>query len=151
MKNVLLVGLLALTSSVIAQDCFEMAGRDYHIEPDLLRAISFRESSWLPDAMNVVSNESYAVGMMQIHSQNFSHLAQYGITPGNLYRDPCMNIYTGAYYLAIAFKRWGYSWRAVGAYNAGFRETEAQERKRQKYAQEIQAIYVGIKKNAPPE
>lgn len=26
MKNVLLVGLLALTSPVIAQDCFEMAG-----------------------------------------------------------------------------------------------------------------------------
>lgn len=120
MKNVLLVGLLALTFSAIAQDCFEMAGRDYHIESDLLRAISFRESSWRPDAMNVVSDESYAVGMMQIHSQNFSHLAQYGIMPGNLYRDPCMNIYTGAYYLAIAFKRWGYSWRAVGAYNAGF-------------------------------
>nr|UKU10047.1 lytic transglycosylase [Enterobacter asburiae] len=57
-----------------------------------------------------------------------------------------MNIYTGAYYLAIAFKRWGYSWRAVGAYNAGFRETEAQERKRQKYAEEIRAIYYGIKK-----
>lgn len=151
MKNVLLVGLLALTSPVIAQDCFKMAGRDYHIEPYLLRTISFRESSWRPDAMNVVSNESYAVGMMQIHSQNFSHLAQYGITPSNIYRDPCMNIYTGAYYLAITFKRWGYSWRAVGAYNAGFRETEEQERKRQKYAQEIQAIYVGIKKNAPPE
>ncbi|POT29158.1 transglycosylase SLT domain-containing protein [Citrobacter braakii] len=151
MKNVLLVGLLTLTSPVIAQDCFEMAGRDYHIEPDLLRSISFRESSWRPDALNIVSNVSYAVGIMQIHSQNFSHLAQYGITPANLYRDPCMNIYTGAYYLAIAFERWGYSWRAVGAYNAGFRETEAQERKRQKYAQEIQAIYVGIKKNAPPE
>lgn len=151
MKNVLLAGLLTITCPVIAQDCFEMAGRDYHIDPDLLRAISFRESSWRPDAMNVVSNESYAVGMMQIHSQNFSHLAKHGITPGNLYRDPCMNIYTGAYYLAIAFKRWGYSWRAVGAYNAGFRETDAQEKKRQQYAKEIQAIYLGIMKNAPPK
>ena len=151
MKNVILAGLLVIISPVIAQDCFDMAGRDYHIEPDLLRAISFRESSWCPDAMNVVSNQSYAVGMMQIHSQNFSHLSQHGITAGNLYRDPCMNIYTGAYYLAIAFKRWGYSWRAVGAYNAGFRETEAQERKRQKYAEEIRAIYNEIKKNASPE
>ncbi|MGK4357872.1 transglycosylase SLT domain-containing protein [Enterobacter cloacae] len=151
MKSVLLTGLLAITSPVIAQDCFDMAGRDYHIEPDLLRAISFRESSWHPDAMNVISNQSYAVGMMQIHSQNFSHLAQYGITAANLFRDPCMNIYTGAYYLAIAFKRWGYSWRAVGAYNAGFSETEVQEMKRQKYAEEIRAIYNGIKKNAAPE
>jgi len=151
MMKLLLVGLLTFTCPVIAQDCFVMAGKDYHIEPDLLRAISFRESSWRPDAMNFVNNESYAVGMMQIHSQNFSHLAKYGITPGNLYRDPCMNIYTGAYYLAIAFKRWGYSWRAVGAYNAGFRETEVQEKKRQQYAKEIQAIYVAIKKNAPSE
>ncbi|HHK8966171.1 TPA: transglycosylase SLT domain-containing protein, partial [Escherichia coli] len=76
--------------------------------------------------------------------------AQSGITAGNLYRDPCMNIYTGAYYLAIVFKRWGYTWRAVGAYNAGFRETAEQEKKRRQYAQEIKAIYSGIK-NAPPK
>lgn len=151
MKNILLVGLLTIPCLVIAQDCFEMAGRDYRIEPDLLRAISFRESSWRDNALNIVSHNEYAVGKMQIHSQNFSHLAQFGITPQQLYTDSCLNIYTGAYYLAIAFKRWGYSWKAVGAYNAGFRETEAQERKRQKYAKEIQAIYVRIKKNAPPE
>lgn len=150
MKKVMIIGLLTLTSPTIAQDCFEMAGRDYHIEPDLLRAVSFRESSWRPEAMNVVSHDKYAVGMMQIHSQNFSHLAQFGITPGNLYHDACLNIYTGAYYLAIAFKRWGYSWRAVGAYNAGFRETETQEQKRRQYAQEIQAIYADIKHNNTP-
>lgn len=151
MKNVLLVGLLTLSCPVIAQDCFEMAGRDYQIEPDLLRAISFRESSWRDNALNIVSQNEYAVGKMQIHSQNFSHLAQFGITPRQLYTDSCLNIYTGAYYLAIAFKRWGYSWRAVGAYNAGFRETEVQEKKRQKYAKEIQAIYIDIKKNTLPK
>ncbi|MFJ7174686.1 transglycosylase SLT domain-containing protein [Citrobacter freundii] len=148
MKNILLVGLFSLTCPVIAQDCFEMAGRDYRIE---LRAVSFRESSWRDNALNIVSQNEYAVGKMQIHSQNFSHLAQFGITPHQLYTDSCLNIYTGAYYLAIAFKRWGYSWRAVGAYNAGFREADAQEKKRQKYAQEIQAIYMDIKKNTPPK
>ena len=55
MKNVLLAGLLVVTSPAIAQDCFDMAGRDYHIEPDLLRAISFRESSWRPDAIRAGS------------------------------------------------------------------------------------------------
>lgn len=115
MRKTLITGLLAITFSVNAQDCFEMAGRDYRIEPDLLRAISFRESSWRDNALNVVSHSEYAVGKMQIHSQNFSHLAQFGITPQQLYTDSCLNIYTGAYYLAIAFKRWGYSWRAVGA------------------------------------
>ena len=60
-----------------------MAGRDYRIEPDLLRAVSFRESSRRDNALNVVSQSEYAVGKMQIHSQNFSHLAQFGITPNN--------------------------------------------------------------------
>ncbi|EEJ3349352.1 transglycosylase SLT domain-containing protein [Salmonella enterica] len=143
--------LFLMSTSVFAQDCFDRAGRDYGINADLLRAISFRESSWRDNALNVVSQSEYAVGKMQIHSQNFSHLAQFGITPRQLYTDSCLNIYTGAYYLAIAFKRWGYSWRAVGAYNAGFRETEVQEKKRQQYAKEIQEIYVAIKKNASPE
>ncbi len=55
-----------------------------------------------------------------------------------------MNIYTGAYYLAIAFKKWGVSWEAVGAYNAGFRKTERQNRRRH-YASEVYRIYTGIK------
>lgn len=146
MRKILITGLLAITFSANARDCFDMAGRYYRIEPDLLRAISFRESSWRDNALNVVSQSEYAVGKMQIHSQNFPHLAKFGITPQQLYTDSCLNIYTGAYYLAIAFKRWGYSWRAVGAYNAGFRKTEAQEKKRRKYANEIKAIYTRIKK-----
>lgn len=145
MKNILLTGLLTLTCPVIAQDCFEMAGRDYRIDPDLLRAISFRESSWRDNALNIVSQNEYAVGKMQIHSQNFSHLAQFGITPRQLYTDSCLNIYTGAYYLAIAFKKWGISWEAVGAYNAGFRKGERQNQRRLAYASDIYRIYTGIK------
>ncbi|EMQ5029386.1 transglycosylase SLT domain-containing protein, partial [Escherichia coli] len=49
------------------------------------------------------------------------------------------------YYLAIAFKKWGVTWRAVGAYNAGFRNTEEQERRRKTYAEKIQNIYRNIK------
>lgn len=144
--NIRAILLLACTLSFGAKaDCYDLAGRDYKIEPDLLRAISFRESSWRDHALNYVSPESYAIGRMQIHSQNFNHLSQFGITPEHLKNDVCMNIYTGAYYLAIAFKRWGYSWRAVGAYNAGFRETPEQETKRKKYAEEVRAIYNNIK------
>lgn len=36
---------------------------------------------------------------MQIHSQNFNKLAQYGLTENQLRLDPCLNIYTGAFYL----------------------------------------------------
>ncbi len=41
---------------------------------------------------------------MQVDSQHFNELDRYGIKPEHLTTDPCMNIYTGAYYLAIAFK-----------------------------------------------
>ncbi|QLK63920.1 transglycosylase SLT domain-containing protein (plasmid) [Enterobacteriaceae bacterium Kacie_13] len=135
-----------LTFTASAADCFDAAGRDYHIDPDLLRAVAFRESSMNPHAMNIVSPEKYAVGNMQIHSQNFAHLSQFGITPQKLYSDSCMNIYTGAYYLAIAFKRWGIGWDSVGAYNAGFSLKAEQQVKRQKYAKEVHHIYMNIKK-----
>ncbi|CAI2160989.1 lytic transglycosylase [Serratia quinivorans] len=147
MKKTIGILMIIFSGPSVAQDCFERAGRDYRIEPTLLRAVAFRESSFRPKAMNIVSSEKYAIGMMQIHSQNLSHLSQFGITPGNLYHDSCLNIYTGAYYLAIAFKRWGYNWRAVGAYNAGFKDSPEQEQKRQKYSSEIKTIYSKIKSN----
>ena len=67
--------------------------------------------------------------------------------PGHLLTDACLNIYTGAYYLALAFKKWGVSWEAVGAYNAGFRRTDRQAMRRLEYARKIEAIYLAIKKN----
>lgn len=149
MLRLLLVTVLLSASCAVYADCYDMAGRDYHIDPDLIRAVSFRESSYRKQALNTDNHDGYAVGLMQIYSSNFAHLSQFGITPENLYRDPCMNIYTGAYYLAISFKRWGYSWRAVGAYNAGFANNEVQEKKRQVYAKEIRAIYTKIKSTHP--
>ncbi|WP_053893250.1 transglycosylase SLT domain-containing protein, partial [Escherichia coli] len=87
----------------------------------------------------------YGSGLMQVDSQHFNELARYGIKPEHLTTDPCMNIYTGAYYLAIAFKKWGVSWEAVGAYNAGFRKTEHQNQRRLAYASDVYRIYTGIK------
>ncbi|STB68120.1 LEE-encoded protein [Citrobacter freundii] len=145
---VFFIGSLLISSPVLSQDCFDRAGRHYRIDPDLLRAIAFRESSWRGKAMNMVSSKEYAVGMMQIHSQNFSHLVKFGITPQKLYHNSCLNIYTGAYYLSIAFRRWGYSWQAVGAYNAGFRLTEKQDLKRRQYASGVQNTYRKLKKRS---
>ncbi|EET4449231.1 TPA: transglycosylase SLT domain-containing protein [Escherichia coli] len=145
MKSVLLVGLLMFSSPVIAQDCFELAGRDYKIDPDLLRAISWKESRYRVNAIGINPVTGYGSGLMQVDSQHFNELARYGIKPEHLTTDPCMNIYTGAYYLAIAFKKWGVSWEAVGAYNAGFRKTERQNQRRLAYASEVYRIYTGIK------
>lgn len=33
-----------MSTAVHAADCFDLAGRDYKIDPDLLRAISWKES-----------------------------------------------------------------------------------------------------------
>jgi len=148
MLKKLIPAIILISGTVSASDCFDRAGRDYRIEPDLLRAVAITESSGRSDAMNIVSSERYAVGMMQIHSNNFPHLSEFGITPDNLYADSCLNIYTGAYYLAIAFKRWGYNWRAVGAYNAGFKETKRQDLRRDEYARKVWKNYRDIKFNS---
>lgn len=138
--------IISPTQSV-ARDCYDLAGRDYHIDPDLLRAVAFRESSFRTDALNRVSDEKYAVGLMQIHSQNFRELRMYGIHEEMLKHDACMNIYTGAYYLAKFIRLEKDIWRGVGAYSAGRKKSPEQERKRQRYANEIYAIYNNIKNN----
>ncbi|AYU97820.1 TPA: transglycosylase SLT domain-containing protein [Escherichia coli] len=148
MKRIALTFLmLAFSGMLNAADCFDLAGRDYHIDPDLLRAISWNESNFRTDVKGYNPVSGFGSGLMQVDSQHFNELARYGIKPEHLISDPCMNIYTGAYYLAIAFKKWGVSWQAVGAYNAGFRKTEEQAQRRYVYARKIEATYRAIKNN----
>lgn len=146
-KQLVLATLLLISTPAWAADCFDMAGRDYRIDPDLLRAISWQESKWKVNAIGKNPGAGYGAGLMQIDSQHQGELSQYGIKPGHLLTDACLNIYTGAYYLALAFKKWGVSWEAVGAYNAGFRRTDRQAIRRLEYARKIEAIYLAIKRN----
>lgn len=148
MKSIiLLTSLLSFAHITQAADCFDMAGKDYKIDPDLLRAISWNESRFNTKAIGVNPTTGYGSGVMQVDSQHFPELQRYGIKPEYLLTDVCMNIYTGAYYLAIAFKKWGVSWDAVGAYNAGFAKTEKQAIKRYRYATKIHATYLAIKES----
>lgn len=109
-------------STTFSKDCFNNAAKDYQLDADLLRAIAYRESAFKPNAINYVSPSSYAIGLMQIHSQNFNELARLGITEQQLRDNPCLNIYTGAYYLAKFIKIQGDVWQGVGAYNAGLKK-----------------------------
>lgn len=143
----LAITLFLISHSSIAADCFDMAGRDYRIDPDLLRAISWQESNWVVGAIGKNPGTGYGAGLMQIDSQHHAQLSQFGIKPEYLLTDACLNIYTGAYYLALAFKKWGVSWEAVGAYNAGFRRSDKQAMRRLHYARKIEAIYRAIKAN----
>ncbi|HDT0028600.1 TPA: transglycosylase SLT domain-containing protein [Escherichia coli] len=144
-KWMLAICLMFINEICQATDCFDLAGRDYKIDPDLLRAISWKESRYRVNAIGINPVTGYGSGLMQVDSQHFNELARYGIKPEHLTTDPCMNIYTGAYYLAIAFKKWGVTWEAVGAYNAGFRKSERQNQRRLAYASEVYRIYTGIK------
>lgn len=83
---------------------------------------------------------------MQIHSQNFNELAQYCITENHLRKDPCMNIYTDAFYLAKFIRIQRDIWKGVGAYNAELKKSELQKQRRNQYALKVYHIYLNIKK-----
>ena len=145
-KVLFIIGLMITTHLVSAADCFELAGRDYKIDPDLLRAIAWHESKFKTHAIGLNPKNGYGSGLMQVDSQHFPELKTYGIKPEHLRNDACLNIYTGAYYLAIAFSKWGVSWNAVGAYNAGFKKSERQEKRRRIYVEKIYPVYMAYKK-----
>ncbi|BBQ92857.1 hypothetical protein WP3W18E06_P60500 (plasmid) [Raoultella ornithinolytica] len=73
----IILSLIPLSS--MAADCFDMAGRDYKIDPDLLRAISWQESRFKIDAIGRNPVTGYGSGLMQIDSQHFNELSRYGI------------------------------------------------------------------------
>ncbi|UAN48843.1 transglycosylase SLT domain-containing protein (plasmid) [Serratia sp. JSRIV001] len=138
---------LLFSGMVNASDCFDLAGRDYKIDPDLLRAIAWNESKFNQYAVGNNYDSSVDTGIMQINSQHDQELYSYGITRHHLKNDACLNIYTGAFYLAIAFKKWGVSWVSVGAYNAGFKDSPKQAYRRYIYAEKIHRTYKTIKLN----
>lgn len=138
---------LLLSLPVAALDCFDMAGHDARIDPDLLRAIAWQESGFNFKAIGPNPITGYGIGLMQVDSQHLPWMASaYGIYQNQLTDDICINIYSGAYILALAFNKWGVSWEAVGAYNAGFARTPRQHQRRLAYASSIYNHYWRIKK-----
>ncbi|EDI2546751.1 lytic transglycosylase [Salmonella enterica subsp. enterica serovar Koketime] len=131
-------------------DCFELAGRDANIDPMLLRAVAWQESglNYRITGSNALAGfgEGYGYGLMQIDSQHLLFLKKYGITKENLINDICLNIYVGAYIMAVAFNKFGENWKAVGAYNAGFKENSKQQERRTLYARKVHATYHYLKK-----
>lgn len=111
--------------------CFSTVGSYYHINPLLLRAIARTESHFNPAAINRNGDGSVDLGLMQINSQWLPTLAQAGIDAHRLLSDPCLNVAVGALILRDDIKRYGVSWKAVGAYNA------ASPEKRVRYAAKV--------------
>ena len=97
--------------------CFEQAAKRYRVPAQILKSISRIESGGNPAAFHRNSNGSRDIGHMQINSAWLPTLAKYGITQDHL-TNPCVNTHVGAWVLANNFRRLGYGWNAVGAYNA---------------------------------
>jgi len=100
-----------------AQACWDEAAARYQVHSALLYAIAQTESGLDPLAIGRNRDGSRDIGLMQINSAWLPTLAKYGISERDLFH-PCISIHVGAWVLARNFHRLGYTWDAVGAYNA---------------------------------
>ena len=108
---------LSFCSALPAQACRDAAAQRYQVSSALLYAIARTESGLNPLAVGRNGNGSRDIGLMQINSAWLPTLASHGITERELF-EPCTNIEVGAWILAGNVARLGYTWDAVGAYNA---------------------------------
>lgn len=108
---------ISLIAASPAYACWEQAAARYGVSPELLYAIARTESGLDPQAVGHNRNGSRDIGLMQINSAWLPRLSKHGIAERDLF-DPCTSIHVGAWILAGNVQRLGYTWEAVGAYNA---------------------------------
>ena len=132
-------GIFAFVSMSVSADCFEKYGAMYDVSAPLLRAICFTESGNNPNAVNANNSDgTIDYGLCQVNSWWLPRLEKYGITKEVLLKEPCKNIEVSAWILAQNYETSGEGWLAVGAYNAGYKNTPEKERARQVYIAKIQ-------------
>jgi len=131
--------LFFLYSANCHATCWTYASNKFGIDKKLLIAIAQVESGMNPNAIAKNYNGSYDIGLMQINSSHMSQLNKLGLTEERLKSDPCISVLVGASILADMMKVYGYSWEAVGAYNAGTGKTHHDLRMR--YAKKVWGVY----------
>lgn len=100
-----------------AQACFDWAAQRYQVPSELLQAIARIESSGNPRALNRNADGSRDIGLMQINSRWLGMLQVHGLHENDLW-DPCVNTLVAAWLLSENFRRWGPTYRALGAYHS---------------------------------
>lgn len=130
---------ICLLASSAQAFCWQLAGERYQLDPRLLWAIAKVESDFRLDAVAQNRDGSRDIGLMQINSWHLPRLAALGYSETLLRENACASVMAGAWILAEMVQRYGYNWRAIGAYNAGAgARTQAA---RQRYAQKIWRVY----------
>jgi soluble lytic murein transglycosylase-like protein len=117
MQAVLAGSTFLVLAAAPAHACWDDAAHRYAVSSALLYAIARVESGLNPTAVGWNRNGTRDIGLMQINSTWLPTLARYGVTERDLL-EPCMSIHIGAWILAGNFAGLGYTWEAVGAYNA---------------------------------
>ncbi|MEZ2311400.1 lytic transglycosylase domain-containing protein [Paraburkholderia sp. RCC_158] len=107
----------ALCGPLAHADCLDDAAAFQHVSTQLVHAIAQHESGMRANAVNLNSNGTEDIGLMQINSSWLPKLARYGIRRQDLF-NPCVNGYVGTWILASNIRQFGPTWKAVGAYNA---------------------------------
>lgn len=128
--------------------CFAEAGKKHRIDPLLLNAIAQVESAMNPQALNLNRNGSQDIGLMQINTTHLPRLRKDGITREQLLNDTCVSVMVGAEILAGFIAQFGYTWRAVGAYNAG--GGDGRDSLRERYAARVVREYQRLSAKSGP-
>ena len=95
--------------------CFDEAAREHGMNANLLRSIAHVESNNNPTAVNHNGNGTTDLGIMQINS---SWVKPMGLDSQELLKNPCYNVKTAAKILRKCMDKHGYTWEAIGCYNA---------------------------------
>lgn len=117
--------------------CWREAAQYHGVDVWLLYSIAWVESRMNPKSIGRNRNGSMDLGLMQINTIWLAELRKYGIRREQL-MDGCASIYIGAWIMSKNFKTYGYTWRAIGAYNSGTPSIGY------KYAQKVYAVHRDI-------
>lgn len=123
------------------QACWDEAARYHGLDPWLLYAVAYVESTHNPGLISKPNrNGTYDIGLMQVNSVHLPRLSRYGITQATL-MDACASTYVGAWIMADNIRRYGWSWQAIAAYNVGSLNTPARATIGRRYAGKVYAAY----------
>lgn len=132
---------LLLSPAIAFSFCYEEAGAQYNIAPELLRAIALSETGEDPSKIGYNKNGSIDLGLMQINS---SWIEVMKLDKNSLLHDPCYNVMVGAAILRYCMDIYGYNWEAIGCYNAKSRI------KKVSYSWKIYRTLLKLKKDLAP-
>lgn len=131
------------------QACWDEAARYHGLDPWLLYAVAYVESTHNPNVISKPNrNGTYDIGLMQINSVHLPRLQRYGITQSTL-MDACASTYVGAWIMADNIRRYGWSWQAIAAYNVGSLNTPARAQIGRRYAGKVYEAYGKLSRQHP--